>query len=696
MKNTLLAFCSLSLFFSLSCYASSNTALKSKNNTHTMVDGGTLIEGWNPLSNSIVGIAVPKTYKNGQIFLWETSCTGTIIARNFVLTAGHCVANYDIGSGEFLKSIQDTQTLFVLPSKDGAIVKTLYPTDNMTLKYKVRAIYLPHDYNYSNLPGTLRPRPYYINQDFALLELEEPLPLKYRPINLDENSQNAKTDISLVGYGLPNPDPDYWTHRNLRQAPIHFISDRQSGSAIDYKQIYTTANQPIKIPDTTIYKACNNNEDGDDGAPILHRNQAGVYSLAGIYSMNLYTGKAMSAFCAEMPTPVSANVSIASNYSLLRSIIDDTNLPFTTKCLAFSGVCDSYIYTSNTDNNTISQLKLSRVTGKLIGMGAVTNIGLRRPIMTLLNPGIGGQHINKNHFLVVLNQGANERDKGYLVSYRVNQQDGSLTPVNSVETNQSPLSMAFSNNGNSIFEVAAPNIITVFSFNQETGEIIKRQEIKRQDIKGPLYSITVSQTTNSVYIPSYNDQRALIYKYIDYDGGRLQPLSVSPEYSMIVTGVGPIQIALSPKEDFALILNADSSIILYKIKKVDDGIQPVGSLSLIKDAVFKTGEAETKMLIAPRDEYHADVYMGSVYNFGIKWYTLDYHEEKLVPNQSIFFGYNILDMAIDKTGSGVFITTLGGEKNIYRFRRDTETGQLFGFTSSVKIGAYPISMTILE
>jgi len=177
-------------------------------------------------------------------------CGGTIIDKNWILTAAHCVADK---SGNIMTTFNFS-----------IVVGTTKPGSSGT-RVKPSKIYVHHDYH-----------PLYIKNDIALIKLESPV--NYPRITLSTTDSDIDDYARVIGWGK-------WNYGNisstLREADLPIISTYECSSKYDKLKNYMITDKQICALDTSREKdACH----GDSGGPLLTRSgnswkQIGIVSF---------------------------------------------------------------------------------------------------------------------------------------------------------------------------------------------------------------------------------------------------------------------------------------------------------------------------------------------------------------------------------------------------------------------------------
>jgi len=200
------------------------------------------------------GVTGPSDLAAQTVLIVSTrgsSCTGTVIARNLVITAGHCVqpkASYAI-------------------SIDGA-----FPRVVQVARIVLHPKYDPHQFE------TRKPSP-----DMAILKIAEPLPARFHPARLatDRTLPKPGDAFTLAGYGFSvDGDPD--TMGKVRTVSLPAVG--------------ITGGIMVRLSagNGSSAGACT----GDSGGPAFVDNGGGVYAVIGVVSWS--TGPANTAGCGGL------------------------------------------------------------------------------------------------------------------------------------------------------------------------------------------------------------------------------------------------------------------------------------------------------------------------------------------------------------------------------------------------------------
>jgi hypothetical protein len=189
-------------------------------------------------------------------------CTGTALARDLVLTAGHCVAP---------------------PATYRIYLPGIAPPGLPLKSVMVNPRYNPKDYASGR-----------VTADVALLKLEGVLPANIDPVRVAAPGNVAAGDrFVIAGYGASATDSDAGAG-TARAAPM--VATGKPGSL----QIRLV--DPVARGERAGLGACT----GDSGGPALVET-GGLYSVVGVVSWS--TGPAASAGCGGLTgvTPLSAH-----------------------------------------------------------------------------------------------------------------------------------------------------------------------------------------------------------------------------------------------------------------------------------------------------------------------------------------------------------------------------------------------------
>lgn len=222
--------------------------------------GGILAKAGDPGTQSTVALLTPNPYTGG----YAPVCTGSIIDKNLVITAAHCVRNLT-ADGQY-NDIQyigfgfDTTKKTIEKRKVAQILFHL----NSWMHYK----------NNVELNKRLQIPLSDLTQDesdVALIEFNGDLPAGYEPIPLISSPEAVKagTEIRILGYGVI----EVTKTNSSGLLRYGMVTSRGVRSATDF----TAA--PVS---PLTYDTCN----GDSGGPALVQ-EDGIWKLAGITSTGL-------------------------------------------------------------------------------------------------------------------------------------------------------------------------------------------------------------------------------------------------------------------------------------------------------------------------------------------------------------------------------------------------------------------------
>lgn len=185
MKNTVnLGLMMFGFCFAASCSQDSNVLTHAEfSRTHGAVINGTKVTGNNRLSTVALTIS-----KNNEVFY----CSGTLVMPDYVLTAGHCIADCD-------------GTSTIADIRDNMVISVGQNVDSPKAKYHPKKFYLHPDFVCSDTE---------IKNDIAIIELTENVPsdIAQPSLIVPTSLQPSAIEIDIepkiqavsVGFGLTN------------------------------------------------------------------------------------------------------------------------------------------------------------------------------------------------------------------------------------------------------------------------------------------------------------------------------------------------------------------------------------------------------------------------------------------------------------------------------------------------------------
>lgn len=187
----------------------------------------------------------------------KSFCTATIISESALLTAAHCLADFD------RDSLQKNGKLILPNSRDFV---ASFGTHVNKREYTIRAkAVIPHPDWTPHL--TLSADPERAPRDIGIVILEQPIPAGYAPVKVatEEADLPENQIVHLLGYGVT------WSRRNNNTGVLREVQ-------VPIKKV--NRKSETLIVNSWFRGACA----GDSGGPMYMRDNAGAWTIVGITS----------------------------------------------------------------------------------------------------------------------------------------------------------------------------------------------------------------------------------------------------------------------------------------------------------------------------------------------------------------------------------------------------------------------------
>lgn len=252
--------------------------------------------------NGLIPLIYHSFTQNGQSA--STTCSGTLLDSQTILTAAHCVLNMNdykpAGQNYTVDNIVATNSLsIILPVNLNQAVDLNKPQQSNWNVYHVASIYVHQQaMNGVTVYGSNGFNINDINQlnDIAILKLDKPVAAQYQFATLATNNPQVGDHEIIAGFGMDKGDGVIGTSEDNGASNVLRYADSIVQSS---DTTYLTVGGIVESQ-TGYTKIC----DGDSGGPDLLKDNTGKYIITGIHSFN------NGSTCGISNTP-STSISIA-------------------------------------------------------------------------------------------------------------------------------------------------------------------------------------------------------------------------------------------------------------------------------------------------------------------------------------------------------------------------------------------------
>lgn len=491
--------------------------------------------------------SVVKLYIPYPSYIKPTICSAIVVDQQWLLTSGHCVAYQN--SAHLGRFFPDLEVFDIT-------VSGLQNSKTLT----VDEIIIPKDYNFYQ-SRQQRPYPGYINEDFALLHLNEPLGANYTPISLAREPFKNDGPISVwtAGFGQ-DEGQNYSGELHFRKQ--YFMTNIYGGWSFgtasgNYHEIYTTGSIPL------IYKGILSswsfNGPGDSGGPIFLEDSLNhKFLLEGIHGGGVFCN--YPGYFAKLPYSYDKNVSIPDYRELIISIINGTLEPEKVRCIAPNNYACSFrnnMYVINMKSNSITSYKV-QANGDLEQLSSAKTGERPSQVATIDFGGDKKYAFVTNYFADSVSRyqvGLNGQLIKIGLDYKIPSHLSALGPIDIKILG----SYAYIVEGLS-------EILSVYSINSD-GILNKVNVMDTGDRPGRMEAIV---TNGRVYglIPDSGSQSISVY-LIDISNGSkstyIKDVQIKPEYGY------PIEIAVIPGQNSVFYLLTTKKILIINLSISNSG-----------------------------------------------------------------------------------------------------------------------------